>query len=181
MSRALAIAWLLVFGAADWVGSATAEPFSFVYSIANPAPEHGGDMGPHVAVSPDGKTIAISSERDDEVGLDAGAFLLFSRDGEFLRKVAHPDSLEGGNLANSMDWTADGRLVVGGWSPGVEAPVYVFNQHGDLIERIVNPTPDGLGQFGVSVAAIGNDILIGSIFDDDLEEDAGAVYLFDEN
>lgn len=169
-----------LFSAGSFVVDA-AEPLSFVQVIRNPDGDASTDFGRAVAVSPDGGTIAISSFRDSEAGVDAGAVWLFDGAGNFLRKIPQVDGLADAGMGMSMSWTADRRLVVGGWSPGVEAPVYVFDQQGDLIHRIENPAPSGLGQFGVAVATVGNDILVGSVFDDDLEEDAGAVYVFDDN
>ena len=159
----------------------TSPRLSFTEVIRNPDGDDSIDFGRAVAVSPDGETIAVSSFRDSEGGDDSGAVRLFDSAGNFLRKIPQVDGLAGAGMGMSIAWTDDGRLVVGGWSPGVEAPVYVFDLQGDLLHRIENPAPTGIGQFGIAVEAIGNDILVGSVFDDDLEDDAGAVYLFDEN
>lgn len=50
---------------------------------------------------------------------------------------------------------------------------------GALLRSIPNPTPAAGDQFGVAVAAVGTDILVGADNDDAVAMDAGAAHLFD--
>src|SRR5262245_26436838 len=63
-----------------------------------------------------------------------------------------------------------GFLVLTG--PIIAAP-------GDLLLAIHNPSPNPGDLFGWSIAARGNDIIVGAYFDDADAEDCGIVYLFD--
>src|SRR5262245_9617157 len=55
------------------------------------------------------------------------------------------------------------------WTPAV----------GDLVLTINNPTPAGFDQFGYSVAAVGNNVLVGAVGDSTGGTNSGAAYLFD--
>ncbi len=58
--------------------------------------------------------------------------------------------------------------------------VYVFDAAtGALVHTIDNPTPVAGDEFGISLALLGGDILVGADFDDTAGSDAGAAYLFD--
>ena len=50
---------------------------------------------------------------------------------------------------------------------------------GDLLQTFLNPTAAVSDQFGVSVAGVGNNVLVGAQFDDAGAADSGAAYLFD--
>ena len=69
--------------------------------------------------------------------------------------------------------TDDGR---GGY-PGA---VYVFDgSTADLLLSLTSPTSSGGDCFGLRVAAVGDDILVGAPRDDTLGADAGSAFLFD--
>jgi hypothetical protein len=57
--------------------------------------------------------------------------------------------------------------------------VYLFDNTGQLIRTILNPTPDPDDRFGNAVAAWGSNILVGAYLDDAGAQDAGAVHVFD--
>ena len=83
-----------------------------------------------------------------------------------------------------------GNILVGARGDGAadEGTVYLFDgTTGQRLRTILNPDPGPGGipgftgdLFGASVAALGNNILVGAYFDDwDGFVDAGSVYLFD--
>jgi len=54
-----------------------------------------------------------------------------------------------------------------------------LSAHGALLHTFLNPTPASCDYFGLSVAGVGNKVLIGARWDDTGASDAGAAYLFD--
>ena len=50
---------------------------------------------------------------------------------------------------------------------------------GDLLQTFNNPTPAAGDEFGISVAGVGNNVLIGARYDDTGASNAGAGYLYD--
>ena len=66
---------------------------------------------------------------------------------------------------------------VGGQSDAGAA--YLFDANGVLLCSFDNPTPLAGEQFGLTVAAYGSDVLVGTPLEDSAGPDRGAVYLFD--
>ena len=63
---------------------------------------------------------------------------------------------------------------------GVGGIAFLFDPaSGDLLRTFENPSPDRSDGFGIAVAALGADALVGAPFDDTGGGDAGAAYLFD--
>ena len=59
--------------------------------------------------------------------------------------------------------------------------VYLFDLSGNLLTTFNNPTPASNDLFGMSIAAVDDKVLIGSVRDDDAGTDSGAAYLFDQS
>jgi len=59
-----------------------------------------------------------------------------------------------------------------------QAAVGANREPGDLLLSISNPKPSENANFGYSVAAVGDNILVGCPYDDTGARDAGAAYLF---
>ena len=165
--------------ASPLLGNDDAKLFTLVHSFHNPTFSFLGDFGEAVAVSPVDGTIAITAMNDDEAALNAGAVYIYGDDGELLRKVSQPDSIANGRMGVTADFTTKGDLVLGNWTPRIVTPVFILNAEGNAITRVSNPESSDDGQWGTAVAAIGENVLISSLFEDGQEEDAGAVYLFD--
>jgi len=65
------------------------------------------------------------------------------------------------------------------WNGNAGGAAYVFNTSGALLNTLNNPTPEAGDQFGVAVAAVGEDkVVIGAASDNSGVLDAGAAYLF---
>jgi len=86
-------------------------------------------------VSAMGNNVLLAALYDDTAGRDAGAVYLFGLDG------------------SSGDW--------------------------ELRQTFLNPTPAANDFFGVSIAAVGPNVVVGAPYDDTVAVDAGAAYLFD--
>ena len=75
------------------------------------------------------------------------------------------------------------NLVVGasgyGFFGDVPGRVFVMDARGHVLLTIENPTPTPNDEFGVAVAVVGGNVLVGAPFDDTAGSNAGAAYLFD--
>ncbi|HID23887.1 MAG TPA: hypothetical protein EYP14_16015, partial [Planctomycetaceae bacterium] len=75
-----------------------------------------------------------------------------------------------------------GNILIGATQPYSGGPgvVYLFDgSTGELLRTFHNPSPDAGDRFGASIAAVGDNVLIGAYYDDTAGTDAGAAYLFD--
>ena len=138
-----------------------------------------------------GASVAMTDEAAfvgatwDETGESmAGAVHMFSNStGLPLHTFLSPTPTLGEDFGYSVD--AVGNYVVigapytagSGKGPGT---AYLFDvATGELLQTLQNPTAAESDRFGVSVAFIGDDILVGDTYDDTGAENAGAAYLFD--
>jgi hypothetical protein len=153
------------------------------------APDAGVAFGSAVALSADAQVAIIGDWADDQT---TGSAYVFEREAGwvFRQKLTASDgSIQdrfGISVALSQN---DAMAVVGasGWNvPGVggtgPGAVYVFEHDGNsYIETDLLTADDGdiADWFGISVAASanGNLIVVGAIYDDDLGNGSGAVYL----
>ncbi len=156
---------------------------ALLLTIRNPAPAN-DNFG--FSVSPIGGNILIGAPRDNPSGVqDAGSAYVFDgTTGDLLLTIPNPELGIVDEFGRSVA-SVDGNLLVG--TPGNQlfdgrnvGSVYVFDgTTGDLILSIPNPTP-GEDEFGISVAGIGESILVGAW--QDKPEDSqtvGTAYLFE--
>ncbi len=155
-----------------------------LHTFENPTPKQNDLFGYSVAAV-DNKVL-IGGPRDDTRGRDAGAVYLFDGEsGDLLHTFFSPNPVEPGAFGWSVAAVAD-KLLIGAHredSASVEGAgaAYLFDgTTGQLLHTFLNPTPAESDRFGLSVAALGDDVLISAIGDDTGATDAGAVYLFDE-
>lgn len=144
-----------------------------------------GDIfGTMVAVS--GTTILVGAPAHDGADVDAGAAYVFDLVGASwtqTAKIVASDAIAGMRFGVAVD--LDGQLAVIG-SPydnslGPDAgSAYVFRRSGSTWTEEVKLASDqsALDLFGRSVAIRNGDVLIGSPFEDEAGQDAGAVYYF---
>lgn len=153
-----------------------------LHTIKNPMPGSAGGFGTSVAGV--GNNVLIGAPTDDAGANDAGAAYLFDGStGALLRTFNNPAPGLGDNFGWSV--AAVGNKVLIG-APYDDAGVpdagtaYLFDSSsGALLRTINNPAPGVGDEFGWSVAAMGNNILIGAIGDSTITAAAGSVYLFD--
>ncbi len=119
---------------------------------------------------------------------DAGAAYLFDgQTGELLQTYMSPARTENAQFGYSVAAIGNNVLVAARWDDtGAEGAgaTYLFDgATGEILHVFTSPTPFVGEEFGFSVAALGNDALIGARWDnrwDDLGDGSGgAVYLFD--
>jgi len=113
---------------------------------------------------------------------DAGAVYLFSTNGTLLRKFANPSPTFIDNFGFSLAALGNDRVLIGApySDPGAQdaGVAYLFSTDGILLKTFTNPAPALSAQFGISVTAVYDRVLIGAEFADVGATHAGAVYLY---
>ncbi|MGA1825943.1 MAG: hypothetical protein ACMUIP_14905 [bacterium] len=103
---------------------------------------------------------------------------------ELQQTFYHPSQTTGASFGNSFATVGD-NILIGSWDDDTGAndagAAYLFGQDGNLIQTFLNPTPDITDRFGRTVAAVGNNVLIGAYLDDTNGKDTGIAYLFDSS
>ncbi len=134
-----------------------------------------------------GDDILVGARFDDAFGDDAGAAYLFDGvTGELLQTFSSPFAAPNAQFGYSVAAMGENVLVGARFDEtganGVGA-VYLFDsQSGNLLQVFENPTQRSNGEasgFGRTVAAVGDNVLIGSRWDDSGVDGAGAAFLFD--
>ncbi len=157
-------------------------------TINNPTPEIRDNFGIPVADTINGN-ILVGAHNDNTNATHAGSVYLF--DGT-LRGITNTPLLTINNptpeiqdyFGHSVASTPDGNILVGAFGDKTNADyagsAYLFDENGNLLLTINNPTPEIQDNFGYFVASTpdGN-ILVGARFDDTGATDTGSVYLFD--
>ena len=158
-------------------------------------------FGFSVAISADGKTIAVGAKDDEIPGANVatGIGYVYDRIGNSFTQVGILTGIystqSGDRFGNSIAISADGKKIIVGaqddeiiGSPGTSGVVYVFNRVGNTFNRVANLRGsyaiDGADHFGNAVAtsADGKTIIVGA-FEDSLilGDNNGLVYVFDES
>ena len=172
-------------GEADGIYPGTAHLFDgstggLIRTFVNPTPEEDDHFG--ISVAAVGDKVVVGADHDDGGGTNAGAAYLFDAvTGDLLHTFTKPDPAGAESFGYSVA-AVDGNVVVGAprdWShPFLTGVVCVFD--GPTGKPLMTLQPDGAASwFGVSVAAVGSDILVGACYDDTDAPNAGAAYLFD--
>jgi hypothetical protein len=112
-----------------------------------------------------------------------GAAHLYATNGTYLMTFTNP-APAGGRFGVSLAAVGTDRMLIGSSQDDTGAvnagAAFLFSTNGTLLTTFTNPTPSANGEFGISVAALGNDrVLIGA--DNTGGTTAGAVYLFSTN
>ncbi|MBI3737237.1 hypothetical protein HY256_12095, partial [Candidatus Sumerlaeota bacterium] len=151
---------------------------ALLLTINNPSPTLDGRFG--WAVADVGGNLAVSATHN-------GSGKVYIFDGSLtgttntpLVTISNPGT--GGDFGISAAGVA-GNVLVGAYlnsSSTIGGQAYLFDgTSGSLILTINNPTPASSDLFGMSVAALGTDLLVSAVFDDTGAANAGSVYLFD--
>ncbi len=148
-----------------------------------------GAGGDHFGVSAaaDGVWAVIGAHRDDGAGTNAGAAYVFAFDGavwSLSQRLEAPDAAEGALFGYTVAVSGD-VIVVGAFADsanGVTAgAAYVFRHDGTEWNPQQKLLPDGgdaNDKFGISVAASGDAVLVGSNQDGDNGTFSGSAYVF---
>ena len=155
-------------------------------TFTNPTPEEYDYFGDSVAAV--GNNILITASGDNTGAFDVGAAYLFDGiTGNLLRTFTNPTPATDDRFGDSVAAVGNKILIAapnddtGGFDAG---SAYLYDSTtGALLRTFTNPTPEADDYFGDSVAAVGNNILIGAPdgYDRNIQpgRGAGAVYLFD--
>lgn len=134
------------------------------------------------AVAGVGNKVLVGSPEDNTAGTSAGATYLFNSSGGLLQTFLNPTPASGDNFGSSVAAVGDKVLIgaFGDSTAGTTAgAAYLFDGNtGGLLQTFLSPNPNPGDEFGVSVAGVGNNVLVGSRFDQTTGVDAGAAYLF---
>jgi Tol biopolymer transport system component len=138
-----------------------------------------------------GNSVAIGSDRivvgayRDSVGANTrqGSAYIFDLDGTQLTKITASDGAASDQFGNSVA-IGSGRIVVGAYGNNANGSgtytgsVYVFDLDGTQLTKIAASDGAASDFFGISVAAGGNKIVVGSYQDDDNGAASGSVYTY---
>jgi hypothetical protein len=168
------------------------DAFEQVYKTADPLSGNNDQMGNAVAI--DSSTALVGVRFDDEKGTNAGAAIVYERNslGEWapVKRLLPADSTAGDQFGYAVALHKNWALVAANLGDGStnsnNGVVYVFerntggsNQWGQ-VTKLAPPTNQGTNlNFGVSVVFDGRFALVGASFDDQVANNAGAVYVFD--
>lgn len=149
-------------------------------------PENGAQFGCAVAI--EGNTALIGARGDDEGGEDAGAAYIFTRNGTTWAersKIIPADAADFDLFGYSVELNGETNAIIG--SPldddGGEnsGSVYWFYQFGgpwQFHSKLTAPDAAVEDRFGVGVAADGNTLLVGAVWDDENGAQSGSAYVF---
>ena len=176
-----------------WVfDRATAQP---LFKIDNPRP----DTPPPLnlldffgwSVAANDKIIVVGSDEDDSSGVEGSGtvFVFDSSTGDLLHTLYSPQLESNGEFGRSVGLTPQGDILVGAWGTtvnGVDGAghVYLFDgATGAMLLDIPNPEPSEFAQFGWSVDALADRIIIGAMsantsLNGEFLPATGAVYVF---
>ena len=135
-----------------------------------------------VSVATVGNNIAVAAAFDATAATNGGAVYLFDGSGNLITTIVSPRPVEFGQFGAAMAAFGDDLLVSEerGFTGDVRAGVvHLFDgATGAFIRSYFNPTPKAFELFGNSVAASGNNVLIGALRNAK-GQTSGAAYLFD--
>ncbi|MGH7494510.1 MAG: DUF1566 domain-containing protein, partial [bacterium] len=167
-----------------FAGRALAQPLGLTHTYANPTPAAGDMFGHSVAGS--GDKALVGAPEDDTGAPEAGAAYLFdATTGALLLTFNNPFPDEGDQFGFAVAMVGNNVLIGAPFKDASAGTIidagaaYLFDgTTGLLLHTFVDPAPDNDELFGIALASLGNNVLIGSPFDDTGAIDAGAAYLF---
>lgn len=139
--------------------------------------------------------VLIGAFLDGTLAPNSGAAHLFDGDpvsptfGKLLMTYENPSPGPGDFFGVAVAAVGGNRALIGAFRDGTAGyhagAAYLFDADpasptfGKLLLTFLNPYPNPYDEFGHSVAAIGDNVLIGAFRDDTVGFNAGAAYLFD--
>lgn len=149
-------------------------------TIQKPNPAAGDSFG--VAIATVGNNFAVGAAFDQTAATNGGAVYLFDGNGNLITTIVSPRPVEFGRFGVALATFGDDLLVgeENGLTGDVRAGVvHLFDgATGAFIRSYFNPSPKAFEVFGNSVAASGNNVLIGALREEKGRR-SGAAYLFD--
>jgi hypothetical protein len=161
---------------------------TLIRTFVDPTPRYGEFFGLGLAAL--GAYAVIGSPGDDSLAPYAGtAYVFDTTTGDLLLTLANPDP-NNGDFFGAKIVVVDNNVVIGAQDDDTvgnnAGAAYVFEgTTGTLLHSIVHPAPgpsDSPGDvFGISMAAVGHNVIIGAQQDDAGATSAGSAFLFDPN
>jgi len=146
----------------------------------------GDRFGYSVAVSD--TRIVVGAPYEDTTDTDAGSVYIFDINGNEIAKIQAFDP-PGTNDAQASDLfgysvaVSDTRIVVGASNEDTTdtdaGAAYIFDINGNEIAKIQASDAEAGDRFGYSVAVSDTRIVVGALYEDTTDTDAGSVYIFD--
>jgi hypothetical protein len=153
---------------------------ALLQTIQKPNPAAFDSFG--VAIATVGNNFAVGAALDQTAATNGGAVYLFDGNGNLITTIVSPRPVEFGRFGVALAAFGDDLLVSEerGFTGDVRAGVvHLFDgATGAFIRSYFNPAPKAFELFGNSVAASGNNVLIGALREEKGRR-SGAAYLFD--
>jgi hypothetical protein len=151
-------------------------------TLQEPEPHDSDWFGATVAAA--GSNLLVGAPLDHVGDVEAGgAYLFDGSTGKLLQSFHQPklqaDDWFGVSLAAVGDNVLVGAFLDNTGASGAGAAYLFDGKTGALIRSLQKPKPAANDQFGLSMAVLGNSIIIGAPGDSTGKKSAGAVYLFD--
>jgi subtilisin-like proprotein convertase family protein len=129
-----------------------------------------------------GDGLFIGAVYDDPGAENAGAVHVFDiNSADYLTTWSNPDPQPAEYFGRSLTALGDQILVGATGDQAVGSPsgsAFLFDGAGNLIRTYLDPHPDVNDRFGVGIAAVGDHVAIGDLYDDAQGDAEGAVHLF---
>jgi WD40 repeat protein len=156
----------------------------YLFTMTSPVPATDEQMARGVAVSPDGNLL-VGCHRDLVSGSPVGSAYVFNKsNGSLITTMTNPTPAAG-DLFGNFVWATPTKIVIGapadsdnGTSAGA---AYVYSSAGQLLHTLAKPSPAADDEFGWSVNAVGENVLVGCRHDDVGAVDSGSCYMFDSS
>jgi hypothetical protein len=141
-----------------------------------------------VAVDLEGDRLAVGSSSGSD-GAQGSVYVVQHNGQNWLEthEITAGDLNNPGLFGLSLKLQGDRLLVSAPWEQNSSGDrvgeSFVFDYDGmnwNLLDGMVDPNPQTSQRFGQSLAMAGDQVLLGANFDQTVGEDAGAVYVFDE-
>jgi len=155
-----------------------------ITTLGNPTPASNDNFGSSVSVS--GNIVVVGANLDDTGAINSGSAYLFNATtGALISTLANPTPASNDNFGFSVAVSGN-TVVVGAYGDDTGATdrgsAYLFNATtGTLVTSLANPYSSNLDsyQFGYSVAASGNTVVVGAYKDNTgYSYDRGGVSVF---
>jgi len=160
MFRTAALGVLLLFSVDETAVSAIVG--DLLFTIPNPTPANDDKFG-EKPIAVVGNNILVGAHLDDTTGTDSGAAYLFNQFGNLVTTFRNPTPANFDLFGRSIAAVGD-KVLVGANRDDTGASnagaAYLFDQSGGLLRTFVNPAPSINDEFGVSVAGVGNNVLV---------------------
>jgi hypothetical protein len=179
-----AIGFSLLYGATAYAVTPTINEMAKLIASDGEASDYLG-----YAVAIDGDTAVVGVYGDDDLGSEAGAAYVFTRDSTGVWSQQQKLTASDGAADDRFGWTVDvdgDTIVVGKESWDFFAPppgaAYVFNRDSEGIwseqQKLTAFDGEAGDYFGDAVAVSVDTIVIGADGDDDLGSNTGAAYVY---